>query len=160
MKTCVVPGSFDPFTLGHLDLVLRAAGLFDKVYVAVMVNGGKQGNFTFETRRRIAEVSCEGLGNVEVIFSDGLLYELCASLGACAIVKGLRNAIDYSYECELAEINRHLSPALETVLLASRPELGYISSSYVRELVRYGKPLDDVLHPAAIKLLEGLSAQT
>lgn len=160
MRICVVPGSFDPFTLGHLDIVRRAARLFDKVYVAVMVNGGKQGNFAFEVRQKIAEVSCAGLENVEVIYSSGLLYELCESLGACAVVKGMRNSIDYSYECELAEINHHLSPLLETVLLASRPELGYISSSYVRELVRYGKPLDDVLHPAAVKLITGLSAQT
>lgn len=159
MKICVVPGSFDPFTLGHLDIVRRASLLFDKVYVAVMVNGGKRGMFELEQRRKLAEASCEGIENAEVIVSEGLLYELCEQLGACAVVKGVRNAVDYAYECELADINRHLSPTLETVLLAARPELGYISSTCVRELIRYGKPLDSVLHPEAIRLAS-LSAQS
>ncbi len=159
MRICVVPGSFDPFTLGHLDIVRRASVLFDRVYVAVMVNGQKRGLFDLEQRRRIAEVSCAELDNVEVIASEGLLYELCEQLGACAIVKGVRSVTDYGYECELADINRHLSPSLETVWLAARPELGYISSTCVRELMRYGKPLDGVMHPEAIRIV-GLSAQS
>lgn len=160
MRNCVVPGSFDPFTLGHLDIVRRASVLFDRVYVAVMINSSKQGFFDFVARKKIAEVSCSGIPNVEVITAEGVLCDLCRSLGACAIVKGIRNAADYVYECELADINRHLDTDIETVWLASRTELAYISSTCVREFIKYNKPLYGVVHPDAAKLIYGMSGQT
>lgn len=160
MRICVVPGSFDPFTLGHLDIVRRASALFDRVVVAVMINSEKRGFLSLEMRQKIAEVSCGTLENVEVITAEGLLVELCERLGACAVVKGVRNSADFAYESEMADINRHLSPTLETVCLCARPELSYISSTCVREMIKYGRPLDGVLHADALALIPGLSPQT
>ena len=115
MKICIIPGSFDPFTLGHLDVVERAAKLFDKVYVIIMVNAEKKRTFDLEASRKIAELSCEGIGNVEVMASEGLLADLCRELKADAIVKGIRNEGDYEYENTLAGINKFLVPEVETV---------------------------------------------
>ncbi len=154
MKTCVVPGSFDPFTLGHLDVVKRAAKLFDKVYVAIMINSEKKGSFDFAMRKKIAQVSCAELKNVEVITADGLLCELCKALGACAIVKGVRNATDFDYETTLTGINRFLDPDIETVFIPSSAGYAFISSTFVREMIKHEKPLDGALHPDAVKLLK------
>ena len=149
MRICVVPGSFDPFTVGHLDIVRRAAKLFDKVYVAIMVNAQKKGCFDFAHRKRIAELSCAGLENVEVITADGLLCDLAAALGACAIVKGVRDAQDSAYEINMARMNEFINDKFETVLLPAKPELAFVSSTFVRELMKHEKPLDGLLHPDA-----------
>ncbi len=154
MKICVFPGSFDPFTLGHLDIVERAALLFDKVYVAIMVNGQKQGSFDFAMRKKIAEASCEALPNVEVITAEGMLCDLCRALGACAVIKGIRNGEDYNYEASLAQINRFLAPAVENVWIPSSPEKAFICSAFVRELLKYDRPLDGVIHPSATAIIE------
>ena len=151
MKICVVPGSFDPFTIGHLDIVERASKMFDKVYVAIMVNINKTGTFDLATRKKIAEVSCGDLPNV--ITAEGLLVDLCSALGACAIVKGVRNVNDYAYEADLADINRHLAP-VDTVWLPARPSLSFISSTFVRELIKYERSLDGALHPDALHIIE------
>ncbi len=153
MKICVVPGSFDPFTLGHLDVVKRAAKLFDKVYVAIMVNPSKQGNFDFSKRKRIAEITCEGIENVEVITADGLLVDLCRALGASAVVKGVRNAQDYAYEQNMADMNKHLNPDVETLFLPASPEYSYVSSTFVRELLKHDRSLKGVMHENAIEYI-------
>ena len=153
MKICVVPGSFDPFTLGHLDIVERASKLFDKVYVAIMVNSEKSGTFDLATRKKIAEVSCGDLPNVSVITAEGLLADLCTALGADAIVKGVRNASDYNYESVFADANRRLS-GIETLWLPARPELNFISSTFVRELLRYDHKIDAAVHPDATHIIE------
>lgn len=153
MRICVVPGSFDPFTIGHLDIVKRAAALFDKVYVAIMINPDKTGKFSLAVRKQIAEVSCGDLSSVTVITADGLLADLCTALGAHAIVKGVRNANDYTYEAVFADANRHLS-GVETVWLPARPELNFVSSSFVRELMKYERPIDAVIHPDALHIIE------
>lgn len=155
MKTCVIPGSFDPFTLGHRDLVLRASRLFDRVYVAVMVNGEKKGLLDFATRKSVAEVSCTDIPGVTVITAEGLLCDLCTALGADAIVKGARNASDFDYEKSLADINRRLDADLETVILPARSGCECLSSTFAREMIKYGRSLDNILHPDAIKLLGG-----
>ncbi len=153
MKICVVPGSFDPFTIGHLDIVKRAAELFDKVYVAIMVNSEKTGKFDLATRKKIADVSCGDIPGVTVITAEGLLADLCSALGAAAIVKGVRNAADYNYEAVFADANRHLT-GIETVWLPARPELNFVSSSFVRELMRYDRKIDAVMHPDALPIIE------
>ncbi len=153
MRACIVPGSFDPFTLGHLDVVKRAAKLFDKVYVAIMINSSKTGAFDFAKRKKIAELSCEGLDNVEIITADGLLCELCRALGACAIVKGVRNAQDFTYEFNMAGMNKFLAPEVETVFLPCSPEVSFVSSTFVRDLIKYEKSLVGVMHPAAIEYI-------
>ena len=153
MKTCVIPGSFDPFTLGHRDMVVRAARLFDRVYVAIMINTEKKGMLDFATRKALAEVSCADIPGVTVITAEGVLCDLCTALGADAIVKGARDTSDFAYEKQLADINRRICPGLETVLLTARPENECLSSTFARDMIKYGRPLDGILHPDAIKLL-------
>lgn len=153
MKTCVIPGSFDPFTLGHRDMVVRAARLFDRVYVAIMINTEKKGMLDFATRKAVAEVSCADIPGVTVITAEGVLCDLCTALGADAIVKGARDTSDFAYEKQLADINRRICPGLETVLLTARPENECLSSTFARDMIKYGRPLDGILHPDAIKLL-------
>ncbi len=154
MKSCIFPGSFDPFTLGHLDIARRAAKIFDKVYVAVMVNSEKKGQFDFGQRKMIAEVSCKNIPEIEVITADGLLVDVVAALGASAIVKGVRNGSDFDYEMMLAGINKFLSGSVETIWLPTSPEYSFICSAFVRELIKYERPLSGVLHPDAVKLIE------
>ena len=156
MRACIIPGSFDPFTLGHLDIVKRAAKIFDKVYVAIMINSAKTGTFDFSKRKKIAELSCEGLENVEIITADGLLCELCRALGVQAIVKGVRNSQDFVYEQNMAGMNKFLNSELETVFLPANPELSFVSSTFARDLLKYGKPLCGVLHPDAIEYIAEL----
>ena len=153
MKTCVIPGSFDPFTLGHRDMVVRAARLFDRVYVAIMINTEKKGMLDFATRKAVAEVSCADIPGVTVITAEGVLCDLCTALGADAIVKGARDTSDFAYEKQLADINRMICPGLETVLLTARPENECLSSTFARDMIKYGRPLDGIIHPDAIKLL-------
>ena len=153
MKTCVIPGSFDPFTLGHRDMVVRAARLVDRVYVAIMINTEKKGMLDFATRKALAEVSCADIPGVTVITAEGVLCDLCTALGADAIVKGARDTSDFAYEKQLADINRRICPGLETVLLTARPENECLSSTFARDMIKYGRPLDGIIHPDAIKLL-------
>ena len=153
MKTCVIPGSFDPFTLGHRDIVVRAARLFDRVYVAIIINTEKKGMLDFATRKAVAEVSCADIPGVTVITAEGVLCDLCTALGADAIVKGARDTSDFAYEKQLADINRRICPGLETVLLTARPENECLSSTFARDMIKYGRPLDGIIHPDAIKLL-------
>ena len=153
MKTCVIPGSFDPFTLGHRDMVVRAARLFDRVYVAIMINTEKKGMLDFATRKAVAEVSCADIPGVTVITAEGVLCDLCTALGADAIVKGARDTSDFAYEKQLADISRRICPGLETVLLTARPENECLSSTFARDMIKYGRPLDGIIHPDAIKLL-------
>ncbi len=153
MRSCIIPGSFDPFTLGHLDVVRRASKLFDKVYVAIMVNSSKQGSFDFSKRKKIAELSCEGLSNVEVITADGLLADLCRALGVSAIVKGVRNSQDFAYEFNMAGMNKHLNPEVETLFLPCSPEYSFVSSTFVRELIKHQKSLKGIMHDGAIEYI-------
>lgn len=157
MRACIIPGSFDPFTLGHLDVVKRASALFDKVYVAIMVNSSKQGTFDFAKRKKIAELSCEGLQNVEIITADGLLADLCRALEVRAIVKGVRNSQDFIYEFNMAGMNKHLNDQAETLLLPCAPEFSFVSSTFVRDLIKYGKSLKGVMHDSAIEYIYELS---
>ncbi|MBR2479101.1 MAG: pantetheine-phosphate adenylyltransferase [Clostridia bacterium] len=154
MRVCIVPGSFDPFTMGHFDLVARASKLFDKVYVAIMTNSEKKGYFDFRQRKLIAEETCKDLPNVSVITADGMLSDLCSALGVCAIVKGVRNVTDFDYETTLASVNRHLAPDVETVFIPTNPKYSHVCSSFVREMLKYDQPLLGILHIDAIKLIK------
>ncbi len=148
-KIAVVPGSFDPVTLGHMDIVRRAAILYDKVYMAVMINPDKKYMFSISQRRKIAEAACRGYANVEVISSDGMLWQLAQSLGACAIVKGVRNETDRKYELEMAKFNAGYYPAGKTVLLDTAPGLENVSSTVVRERLRNGMSIEGLVPAAA-----------
>jgi pantetheine-phosphate adenylyltransferase len=134
----VCPGSYDPVTLGHADVIRRAAGLYDEVIVAVLHNPAKHGTFTPDERRDLILDACGDLANVRVeLFANRLLVDVCRDVGATAIVKGLRGGTDFAYELPMALMNRHLT-GVETVFLPGDPRFEHISSSLVKEVARYG----------------------
>ena len=156
MKAAVYPGSFDPVTLGHLNIIERAAAIFDRLYVCVMVNSDKNPKFTQEERAEMIRRCVGHLPNVEVETADGLLVEYAESRGACAIVKGLRAVSDFDSEFQMALANRKLNPAIETMFLASSEKYTYLSSTVAREMAKYGADLSEFL-PAEI--IEDVSAK-
>ena len=155
-RIAIVPGSFDPITNGHLSIILRASKMYDKVFVAVMINDQKNYKFTLEERKLIVQACLSDLENVSVISSDGWLWELAKSLGACAIVKGYRNQIDLEYENKMAQFNFERYPQAETVLLKAEDGLENLSSSAVRELMAEGKPIDSYIPSKAIDMINKL----
>ena len=145
MKTAIYPGSFDPITLGHLNIIKRAAVCFDKLIVCVMVNSEKvnRGLFTPEERVELLERCTARFPNVEVDFSVQLLAAYAKRRKAHVVVKGLRAVSDYENELQMALINRKLNPRLETMFLPSSAKYTYVSSSMVKEMARYGAELSD-----------------
>ena len=138
MNSCVFPGSFDPPTNGHMDLIRRAAGLFDRVTVTVMINVRKAGFLPVEDRIRILRKACEGIENVKIDRWDGLLADYMRKNGERIVLRGTRNAAEFAQEYEAAQINRRLCGNVETLLIPSDPGLSFVSSSMVRELAAFG----------------------
>ena len=157
-RICVYPGSFDPVTLGHIDIIRRCAVLFDRVIVAVLVNKGKQGWLPTEERLRLLEKCCEGIGNVTVDSFDGLLRDYAVRTGADCIVRGVRNGNDLDTEAVMADLNRRLLPGLETVFLPARPELSSVSSSAVREILSFHGDVSAFVAPAVLEELVRFSS--
>ena len=145
MKIAIYPGSFDPVTLGHLNIIKRAANCFDKLIVCVMVNSSKHGMFTPPERVELLRRATQRFPNVEVDYSDELLAAYARRRGARVVVKGLRAVSDYEQEVQMAVINRKLNHNLETMFLASSEKYTYLSSTVVKEMVRYGVELSDFL---------------
>lgn len=143
MNIAIYPGSFDPVTLGHLNIIKRAAACFDKLIVCVMVNSNKRGMFTPDERVELLRRATARFANVEVDFSDELLAAYAKRRGAHVVVKGLRAVSDYEQEVQMAVINRKLNPDLETMFLASSEKYTYISSTIVKEMARYGTDLSE-----------------
>ena len=136
-RRAVCPGSYDPVTNGHVDVVTRAATLFDEVVVAVLYNPAKQGAFPVEERVSLLEESLAAVGNLRVeAFADRLLVDVCHDVGATAIVKGLRGGTDFAYELPMALMNKHLT-GIETVFLPGDPRFEHVSSSLVKEVAKY-----------------------
>ena len=156
MSIAIVPGSFDPMTVGHRYLIERAAKLFDRVVVAIMINPDKKGRFSFAERKKIAELTLSGMNGVTVITADGYLADLAAALRATAIVKGVRNPDDYAYEQDMAVFNHDRNPLCETVFLPAYDEMTSISSSLARELIDAGMPTDAVLAREAAEYISGI----
>ena len=145
----ICPGSFDPVTLGHLDVITRAANMFDKVLVAVLVNSSKRPTFSIEERMELLRDATDGLDNVEIVSFEGLLAEYCKSRGVNAIVKGLRAVSDFEYEFQMALANKKLNPELETVFLAADADSTFLSSSMVREIGSMGGDISNFV-PACV----------
>ena len=143
MKTAIYPGSFDPVTLGHLNVIKRAALAFDQLIVCVMVNSSKHGLFTPEERVNLIQRVTKNLRNVEVECSDELLADYARRKGSRVVVKGLRAVSDYEKEVQMAIINRKLYPNLDTFFIPSSEKYTYLSSSVVKEMARYGADLTD-----------------
>ena len=143
MKVAIYPGSFDPITLGHLDIVRRAAAIFDKLIVCVMVNAEKNPMFSLEERLALVEKVIARFPNVEADTSDILLADYARKKGAQVIVKGLRVVSDYERECQMALINKKINPDLDTFFLTANEQFTYLSSSIVKEIAEYGVDLRD-----------------
>ncbi|MEG1547903.1 MAG: pantetheine-phosphate adenylyltransferase [Clostridia bacterium] len=152
MKSAVYPGSFDPFTTGHLDVLKHAYGLFDTVYIGVLHNRSKNCVFPSDERRAMIEqvLHAEGLTNVRVCTFDGLLVDFMKQVDASYIIRGLRTTGDYLYEAEIASVNKHLMPEAQTVYFAADPRLAFISSGIVREIASFGGDIDGLV-PAPIR---------
>ena len=155
----IYPGSFDPITLGHLDIIKRASALFGKLIVVVMVNPNKNCAFSPEERVELIKKSTADIKNVEVEYSDGLLADYAKEKNAVAIIKGLRALSDFDYEFQMALTNKQLNPDVETLFLTTKAENMYLSSSMVRQIGSLGGDISgfvpDVIHKQIINRLKG-----
>ena len=150
MSNAIYPGSFDPVTKGHLNIIERAASRFEKLIVCVMVNAGKHPMFTLDERVAMLEKVTAHIPNVEIACSDLLLADFARQRGCSVIVKGLRSATDFEQEFQMALINRQLNPELDTMFLTAEQQYLYLSSSAVKELAAYGADLSAYLPEAII----------
>ncbi|MBT3506079.1 MAG: pantetheine-phosphate adenylyltransferase [Piscirickettsiaceae bacterium] len=159
MKTTVIyPGTFDPITNGHIDLVNRASKLFEHVIVAVAINPTKTPAFTLEKRVDLAKQTLAGLPNVEVCGFEGLLVDIAREKKAQVIIRGLRAVSDFEHEFQLAGMNRHMEPNVETMFLTPAEQFSYISSSLVREVAALGGDVSAFVAPCVVEALAELSA--
>lgn len=151
-RTAVFAGTFDPVTNGHLDVVRRAAALFDRLIVAVST-GGKSTWFSVEERVALVRPLLDGVPGASVEAFDGLLVECARARGACALVRGVRTYQDWEYEWRMVQMNRHLAPEIETVFLAPSPENAFVSSSLIREVAALGADLSRFVPPSVAEAL-------
>lgn len=152
-RIAVYPGTFDPITHGHGDLIARAAPLFDRMIVAIAESTAKTPCFDLDQRIELARTALAGVANVEVRGFDTLLADFVASVGAGVILRGLRAVSDFEYEFQLASMNRHLIPQAETLFLTPSEPYSFISSSLVREIARLGGDVSGFVHPAVQEAL-------
>jgi len=138
MRIGIYPGSFDPVTLGHLDIIERASRMVDKLIIGVLVNGAKSPMFSTEERVALIKKVTKDMPNVVVEANDGLLVDFAESKGAQVIIRGLRAVTDFEYELQIAQTNHKLNPNVDTVFLTTSVEYSYVSSSIVREIASYG----------------------
>lgn len=142
MRRALTPGTFDPITLGHIDVITRAAQIMDEVIVAVAVSDKKGPLFSLEERVELAREALKHLPNVRVVAFDGLLIDFAREMKAEVVIKGLRAITDFEYEFQMAALNYQLDPDLETVFIMSPPQYMHLSSSIVREIASHHGPLD------------------
>lgn len=154
MNICVYPGSFDPITCGHLDIIERASKIFDRVIVACAVNPAKNPLFTFEEKTALIREATHHLSNVEVDYFEGLLVDYCKTKGAKVVIKGLRAITDFEYELQMALMNQRLTEDIETMFMMTRAEHSFLSSSTVKELAGFDAPLAGLVPECVIKPLK------
>lgn len=158
MRKAVCPGSFDPITNGHIDVIERASGLFDEVIIAVLANSTKTGLFTIEERLSLAKDAVSHIPNVKVDTWSGLLVDYCKANKIGAIVKGLRAVSDFDYELQMAQMNLQLK-GVDTLLMATKPAYSFLSSSLVREIARYGGDVSSLVPSGVLRELKARSSQ-
>ena len=152
-RIALFPGSFDPFTSGHLNILTRALTIFDEVVVAVGINQAKKGFFTMDQREDIIRQAIKDLKGVRIISYDGLTVDICRELGIRHIVRGVRNMTDFDNEQAVADANRHLAPEIDTIIIPTAQEYSHISSSAVRDVVSHHGDLSQFI-PGWVKLPE------
>ena len=155
-RIAVYSGTFDPITLGHEDLIARAAGLFDELIVAVAMAHHKKTRFTLDERIDMVAGAMSALPQVKVLPFDGLIMDFCRQHGACAVVRGIRNVADFDYEAQMAAMNRKLLPTVETVFLLPQADLQCISSTLVREISVLGGDVSQMVSPVVQARLRGV----
>ena len=160
-KVAVYPGTFDPMTRGHFDLIVRAAGLYDKLVVAVASTSVKNGAM-FDAEHRMAmireDVSLAGLANISVELLDTLLVDFCRARGIRTVIRGVRVYSDFEYEFQMALTNRRMAPEIETLFMMPSENLAYVTASTVREIARYGGDTSPFVTPAVQRHLDGRKA--
>ena len=158
-RIAVYSGTFDPFTLGHDDVVRRAAGLFDQLIIAVAMAHHKKTLFSLEARVQQVQQATKSIAGVKVLPFDGLIMDFCAAQNACAVVRGIRNLTDFDYEAQMAAMNRKLRPQVETVFLLPEAPLACISSTLVREISKLGGDVGPMVSPAIASALAFVHAK-
>jgi pantetheine-phosphate adenylyltransferase len=158
VQRVVCPGSFDPVTNGHLDIISRAAGLYDEVFVAVLINITKKSLFTVDERVDMLREVTKGYGNVRVERFHGLLVDFCASNGITAVVKGLRAVSDFEYEMQMAQMNYRLAK-VETLFMTTNPLYSFLSSSLIKDVARYGGDVSGLVPEQILGLLRDRLAE-
>jgi pantetheine-phosphate adenylyltransferase len=157
-RIAVYSGTFDPITLGHLDVVRRAAGLFDQLIIAVAAAHHKKTLFSLEQRVRMAQTATSAMGNVTIQPFSGLIMDFCSSYNATAVVRGIRNMTDFDYEAQMAAMNRKLAPQVETVFLLPDAPLACISSTLVREISKLNGDVSQMVSPEVMAELNTAKA--
>ncbi len=155
MTKIIYPGTFDPITNGHIDLIQRSLRLFDEVIVAIAKDTGKNSLFSFEERTELAANVLADFDNVKVMPFSGLLVDVAKQHNVKAILRGLRAVSDFEYEFQLASMNRHLNNEIETIFLTPSEKYTYVSSSLVKEAASLGADVSDFVHPVVLKALKG-----
>ncbi len=153
-KIAIYPGSFDPITNGHIDVIERASELFDKIVVVIAINSKKKSLFTDEEKMEMAKTSLKKLENVEVDYCKTLIVDYAENLGASAIIRGVRAVTDFEYEFQMALMNRKLSPKISTLFLIPNEKYSYLNSTIVRELARYGEIVKEFVPSIVAKKLK------
>ncbi len=153
-RIAVYSGTFDPITLGHEDLLRRAAGLFDDIILAVSQAHSKKTLFSLTERMSIAQTALQGLSNVRVLPFNGLIMDFCAQHGAVAVLRGIRNTTDFNYEQQMAAMNHKLRPQVETIFMAPAPDLACISATLVREISKLGGDVRQMVSPSVAQALQ------
>ncbi|OGV52355.1 MAG: pantetheine-phosphate adenylyltransferase [Lentisphaerae bacterium GWF2_44_16] len=154
MKAVLYPGSFDPVTNGHLDVIKRACRLFDKVIVGVAVNAEKSPLFTTEERLEMLKSVCRNIGNVEILSFKGLLLNAVTEFNAAAVIRGLRAVSDFEYEFQMALMNRELNSECETIFMMPSPEYSFTSSRLMKEIARCGGDISAFIPPVVVEALK------
>ena len=153
MKIALFPGSFDPVTKAHVDIVKRSVGLFDKVYIGIGANSTKPGFLSIETREKMLRAVFDTEPKIHIIAYDGLTVNFCKSIGATYMIRGIRTVSDFEYEKAIAQMNHSLMPDVESIFIVSKPGYSSISSSIVREIMRYNGDVSQFIPKEALAYL-------
>src|ERR1700754_5161199 len=153
MKIALFPGSFDPVTKAHVDIVKRSVGLFDKVYIGIGANSSKKGLLSIETREQMLRAVFQHDDRIHIVAYEGLTVNFCKSIGATYMIRGIRTVSDFEYEKAIAQMNHALEPDIESIFIVSKPGYSSISSTIVREILRYNGNAEQFIPKEALQYL-------